>query len=68
MKPMDFAKRAAANKLIDYLLDDPERHIDKIMEKLDALLPEALFSSQRAAFRNAIEQKNNWYQLLMRIT
>ena len=67
MKPMDFAKRAAANKLVDYVLENPEEHLPKIMEKLDALLPEALFSSQRAAFDKAIVEKNNWYQLLLRI-
>lgn len=68
MNPMDFAKRTAANKLVDYLLDDPEKNISSIMGKLDAILPSALFPAQRQAFTNAIESKNNWYQLLMRIT
>lgn len=67
MKPMEFAKRAAADKLVDYLLENPEENMGKIMEKANAILPEALFSSQREAFTHAIEDKNNWYQLLMRV-
>ena len=67
MKPMEFAKRAAADKLVDYLLENPEENMGKIMDKLNALLPEALFSSQREAFTHAIEDQSNWYQLLMRV-
>ena len=39
MKPMEFAKRAAADKLVDYLLENPEENMGKIMDKLNALLP-----------------------------
>lgn len=67
MKPMDFAKRTAANKLVDYLLEDPERNMAGVMEKVNAMVPDALFPSQRKAFTRAIEEKNNWYQLLMRV-
>lgn len=68
MNPVDFAKRTAANKLIDYLLEDPEKNMASVMDKINALVPESLFPSQRRAFTRAIEEKNNWYQLLMRIT
>ncbi|MDO4290521.1 MAG: radical SAM protein [Eggerthellaceae bacterium] len=68
MKAMDFAKRTAANKLVDYLLEDPERNMANVMDKINAMVPDALFPSQRRAFTNAIEQKNNWYQLIMRMT
>ena len=67
MRAMDFAKRAAANKLVDYLLDDPDRNLPKTMARLDALLPDALFPSQRAAFSQAIEEKSNFYQLLLKV-
>jgi MoaA/NifB/PqqE/SkfB family radical SAM enzyme len=67
MKPMDFAKKAAANKAIDYLLEDPEHNIEKMMETINSIVPEALFPAQRKAFTNAISSKNNYYQLLMRV-
>lgn len=67
MKAKDHIKKAAITKLMDYLLEDPEKNINKIMDTLDKLVPNALFPSQRAAIRNAIESKNNWYQLIMKI-
>ena len=66
MKATDQVKRAALNKTMDYLLEDPEPHLTKIMDMLDKIAPANLFPSQRAAFRTAIDQKNNWYQLIMR--
>lgn len=68
MRTMDFAKKTVANKVIDYLLEDPERNAAHVMEKINSMVPDALFPSQRAAFTKAIEEKNNWYQLIMRIT
>ena len=34
---------------------------------VDKAAPRNLFPSQREAFRSAIDGKNNWYQLLMKI-
>ena len=67
MRPMEFAKRAAANKAIDYFMEDPVPRIESMMTKIDKMLPDALFPSQRKAFAKAIEERNNWYQLLCRI-
>lgn len=67
MRPMEFAKRTAANKAIDYLLEDPQAHIETMMDTINKIVPDALFPSQRKAFTKAIEDKNNWYQLLLRI-
>ncbi len=67
MRPMDFAMRATANKLVDYLCDDPENHMQSMFDKLNAISPDALFPSQREAFRRVIEDKNNMYDLLMRV-
>ena len=60
-------KRAALYRLVDYLLADPEANIKKIMSRSDKLLPANLFVNQRTAFRRAIEDENNWYQLLMKL-
>ena len=66
MKATDHVKRAAYNKAVDYLLEDPENHVRKIMDLLDKAAPDDLFPSQRKAFRTAIDSQNNWYQLIMK--
>ena len=67
MKATDQIKRAAFSKTLDYFLKDPETNTVKIMDLLDKVAPADLFPSQRTAFRNAIDQQNNWYQLIMKI-
>ena len=67
MGATDAMKKAAITKLMNYLLADPEKNINKIMDTLEPLLPKSVFPSQRESIRNAIEQKNNWYQLIMKI-
>ncbi len=64
---MEFAKRTAANKAIDYLVEDPPAHMEEIFNVIDGLAPAALFPSQRKAFGRAIKERNNWYQLLCRV-
>jgi MoaA/NifB/PqqE/SkfB family radical SAM enzyme len=59
-------KRAALYKLIDYLMEDPETNIEKILNLLDTVVPKALYANQRKAFRGAIEKKNNWYRLILK--
>lgn len=67
MKATDHVKRAAYNKAVDYLLEDPVSHVRKIMDLLDKAAPDDLFPSQRKAFRTAIDSQNNWYQLIMKV-
>ena len=67
MKATEQIKRAAYGKAIDYLLEDPESHARKIMDMLDKVAPDDLFPSQRKAFCAAIDQQNNWYQLIMKV-
>lgn len=67
MKATDHIKKAAFEKAVDYFLADPEHNIVKIMDLLDKVAPEDLFSSQRAAFRGAIDNQSNWYRLIMHI-
>ncbi len=66
MNASERMKRAALNKLIDYIVKDPEGHVDVIMDMLEPLVPESLFPEQRKAFRTSFEQKNNWYELVMK--
>lgn len=61
------AEHAALNKLIDYLDEDPERNIDKIMALVDKFVPDTVLPSQRRAFDTAIRERNNWYRLMMKV-
>ena len=63
----DNMKRIALDKLVDYIMKDPQGRTDAIMDMLEPLLPTSLFPEQRKAFRSAFEQKNNWYQLIMKV-
>lgn len=67
MKSTERIKQAALEKTFDYFLADPEVRAVKIMDILDKLAPDNLFPSQRSAFRHAIENQDNWYQLMKRI-
>lgn len=65
--PSEKIKHAAMCKLIDYVMEDPEVNIHKVMNMLDKLAPKNLFPTQRETMRQAIEAKSNWYQLIMKI-
>lgn len=61
------AERAALNKLIDYIDEDPQNRIGKIMELIDTYVPASVFPTQRGVIRDAIAEKSNWHRLIMRI-
>ena len=67
MKATDQLKRLAYEKAFDYFLSDPVNNATKIMNALDKVAPDNLFPSQRKAFRTAIDEQNNWFQLIMKI-
>ena len=55
MTASDNVKRIALDKLIDYIMKDPQGRTDTIMDMLEPLLPASLFPEQRKAFRSAFE-------------
>ena len=57
---------AAVTATLNYLEQDPEQNIPKAMGLMDKVLPDGWYEGQRAAFRKAIEEKGNWYQLLLK--
>ena len=67
----DKAKQAALsvviNQALNYLEKDPEANIPKLMALVDKVVPENWYVGQRNAFRNAIAEKGNWYQLILRV-
>lgn len=58
---------AAAKKVIDYLVVDPENRIRRALDLMDRIAPQDLYSGQRRAIRGAIERRDNWYKLLMKV-
>lgn len=67
MKASDRIKRGALEKTFNYFLKDPEHNIVKIMDLLEKVTPDNLFANQRKSFRNAIDNQDNWHQLIMRV-
>ena len=65
MKATDQIKRAAMMKTVDYLL--AEKNICNIMNMLDKVAPADVFPTQRETFKKVIAEKNNWYELIMKI-
>ena len=55
------------NQALKYLEGNPEENIPKLMAFVDRFMPKDWYTSQRNAIRGAIEQKNNWYQLILRL-
>ena len=60
-------KRAALCKVVDYIMSDPEANIEKLMNMLDRVVPKTLFTNQRRSFRRAIDEKDNWYELMIHL-
>ena len=63
----DAALSAGIEQVLHYLEKDPETNIPKIMKLIDTVTPKDWYAKQRAAFRKAIEEKDNWYQLIMKV-
>ena len=67
MSIKDTMQSIAINQALKYIEGNPEENIPKLMELADKLLPEGWYGSQRSAIRTAIDEKNNWYQLILKI-
>ena len=57
----------AINQALKYIEGNPEENIPKLMQWADRLAPSGYYESQRTAVRKAIEEKDNWYQLILRL-
>ena len=57
----------AVNQALKYIEGDPNENLPKLMDLVDKFSPEGWYESQRSAIRSAITEKNNWYQLVMRL-
>lgn len=57
----------AVNQALNYVEGNPEENLPKLMALVDRFTPKDWYVSQRNAVRTAIEEKNNWYQLVLRM-
>lgn len=66
-KVKNAAITTAISTALNYLEKDPENNIPKVMDIVDRLCPDDWYTQQRAAFRNAIAEKGNMYDLILRV-
>lgn len=57
----------AVNTGLKYLEKDPETNIPKLMSLVDKAAPAGWYEEARGAVRNAIEEKGNWYELILKM-
>jgi len=57
----------AINQALKYLEGNPEENLPKLMDMVDKISPDDWYAPQRKAMRNAIENKNNWHQLILKV-
>lgn len=57
----------AMNKALDYIENNPDTNIPKLMDMVDKVSPDGWYEGQRKAIRTAIQKKDNWYQLILRL-
>lgn len=66
-KTMNMMKNFGIRQALGYLEKDPEENIPKLMDMVDRFSPEGWYAGQRNAIRKIIDEKGNWYQLLLRV-
>lgn len=55
------------NQALRYIEDCPEENIPRLMEMVDRYTQDGWYERQRDAIRTVIEEKNNWYDLILKI-
>ncbi len=57
----------AISQALKYIEGNPEENIPKLMALVDKFTPADWYAGQRNAARKAIDEKNNWYQLILKV-
>lgn len=63
----DNMQNFALNQALKYIEGNPEENIPKLMALVDKFTPAEWYASQRNAIRGAIDEKNSWYQLMLKV-
>ncbi|MGN1021721.1 MAG: radical SAM protein [Aristaeellaceae bacterium] len=67
MNVKESMQQFAINQALNYLEKDPETNIPKLMALVDRFSPDGWYENQRNMVRKVIEEKGNWYQLLLKL-
>ena len=57
----------AVNQALKYIEGNPDENMPKLLALVDRFVPKDWYASQRAAIRKVVEEKNNWYQLVLKV-
>lgn len=63
----EYMQNFSVNQALEYVEGNPEENIPKLMKLADRLIPAQWYGSQRNAIRKVIEEKNNWYELILKV-
>jgi len=63
----DTMQNFAVNQALKYIEGNPEENIPKLMALVDKYSPDGWYGSQRDAIRTVIDEKGNWYQLILKL-
>jgi len=63
----EFLQNITVNQALKFIEKDPETNIPKLMALVDRAVPDGWYEGQRRAIREVIQDKGNWYELIMRI-
>ena len=66
-KAKDIMQQFAIKQALSYLEKDPEKNAIKLMDMVDRFSPSDWYTEPRKAIRTVLEEKNNWYDLVLRI-
>ena len=67
MSLKDTMQNVAINQALKYIEGNPDENIPKLMALANKVLPEGWYGEQRKGIQTAIDEKNNWYQLILKL-
>ena len=57
----------AINQALKYIEGDPETNIPKLVALAEKMLPAGWYEEQVQAIKKAVDEKGNWYQLVLKL-
>lgn len=60
-------QRFAINQALKYVENNPDENLPKLIKMADEIFPDDWYAAHRNAIRKVVEEKNNWYDLILKI-
>ena len=57
----------AINQALKFVEGDPDTNLPKLVNWAEKMLPSGWYEEQFKAIKNAVAEKNNWYQLVLKL-